>query len=114
MAHVQVALRMRPCREDTSEYAQIVPPGTLLLTKPGTTDDMYQFSFSHAFSEVTNGEIYEAIGRPVVEAVLEGYNGTVLAYGQTGSGAPAPALAARGAGSGGEGAAAGCAGAGRE
>lgn len=31
-------------------------------------------------------EIYEASAKPIVESVLEGFNGTVFAYGQTSSG----------------------------
>jgi kinesin family protein 5 len=30
--------------------------------------------------------VYEVVAKPVVESVLEGYNGTVMAYGQTGTG----------------------------
>ncbi|KAG6427973.1 hypothetical protein SASPL_112221 [Salvia splendens] len=30
--------------------------------------------------------VYEVVAKPVVEGVLEGYNGTVMAYGQTGTG----------------------------
>ena len=30
--------------------------------------------------------VFDAIGRPIVEAALNGVNGTILAYGQTGSG----------------------------
>ena len=51
-------------------------------------NDMYQFAYTHAASEVSNEEIYNEVGKPVVESVLDGYNGTILAYGQTGSGAP--------------------------
>ena len=31
-------------------------------------------------------EVYEALGRPVLEDVIQGYHGCVLAYGQTGAG----------------------------
>ena len=31
-------------------------------------------------------EIFETVGKPIVEKVVEGYNGTIFAYGQTGSG----------------------------
>jgi hypothetical protein len=42
--------------------------------------------------------VYDATGRPVIDALLDGYNGTIFAYGQTGSGkthcmfGPTPAL----------------------
>jgi len=45
------------------------------------------FIFDHIFySASTQEEIFECVGKPIVEDVLAGYNGTVLAYGQTGSG----------------------------
>lgn len=44
-------------------------------------------SFDRVFDqESSQEEVFEAVGRPVVEDVLEGYNGTLFAYGQTGSG----------------------------
>ena len=45
------------------------------------------FTFDGVFSvDTQQTEIFESLGRPIVEDVLSGYNGTVLAYGQTGSG----------------------------
>eukprot|EP00759_Apiculatamorpha_spiralis_P047403 PhF_6_TR43117/c0_g1_i2/m.65922 len=45
------------------------------------------FTFDRIFSsDCGQSEVFEAVGRPLVEAALQGYNGTVLAYGQTGSG----------------------------
>ena len=64
----------------------MIPPGTMIINKPGA-EDMYQFAYTYAAQDVTNEAIYNEVGKPVVESVLEGYNGTVLAYGQTGSGA---------------------------
>ena len=34
----------------------------------------------------TQEEVFDAVGRPIVEAALQGVNATILAYGQTGSG----------------------------
>lgn len=45
------------------------------------------FSFDHVFNEEsTQAEVYNAVARPIVQNVLEGYNGTIFAYGQTGTG----------------------------
>lgn len=45
------------------------------------------FTFDHVFGDDSRQlDIYNMIARPIVEAVLEGYNGTVFAYGQTGTG----------------------------
>ena len=45
------------------------------------------YQFDAAFGpEASTEAVYEEVGSYVVEAVLEGYNGTVFAYGQTGCG----------------------------
>ena len=45
------------------------------------------FTYNHVFDPATSqGELFDACMRPIVNNVLEGYNATVLAYGQTGSG----------------------------
>ena len=45
------------------------------------------FTFDRVFSPAsTQEEIYEFSGRPIVESVMKGFNGTVFAYGQTASG----------------------------
>jgi kinesin family protein 6/9 len=36
--------------------------------------------------ETTQDEAYEKVAQPIVEDVLNGFNGTVMAYGQTGTG----------------------------
>ena len=47
----------------------------------------HTFTFDTVFGpESTQAQVYEQVGKPVVEAVLEGYNATIFAYGQTGSG----------------------------
>lgn len=51
----------------------------------GTGGKIYQFDAAFG-PEATTEIVYEQVGSYVVEAVLEGYNGTVFAYGQTGCG----------------------------
>ena len=47
----------------------------------------YAFRFDNVFGQETNTqEIYYKVGRRVIKAVMQGYNGTVLVYGQTTSG----------------------------
>ena len=36
--------------------------------------------------EATQAAIYDDVAQPILDAVLQGYNGTILAYGQTGAG----------------------------
>lgn len=52
-----------------------------------TPDLHHSFHFDKLFGEgATQEMVYENVGRPIVNDVLNGYHGTVLAYGQTGSG----------------------------
>lgn len=46
---------------------------------------MYQFDAAFG-PEASTESLYENVGSVIVEAVLDGYNGTVFAYGQTGCG----------------------------
>ena len=58
---------------------------TVQLRKPYF--DTREFTFDTVLGRhATQAETYEAVGRPVVDDVLEGFNGTILAYGQTGTG----------------------------
>ena len=49
------------------------------------TPKLFTFDGVYYISDTTQ-QIYEDICFPLVEGVLEGYNGTVFAYGQTGCG----------------------------
>lgn len=52
-----------------------------------SSEQAKQFSFDAVFSErATQRKIYDTCAAPVVQSVLEGYNGTIFAYGQTGAG----------------------------
>lgn len=83
---VRVVARFRPPiaveeREETSP-AFVVEHGVI-----ESSDHLHCFRLDSAFGEETNQEmVYEEVGRPVVQDVLSGYNGTILAYGPTGSG----------------------------
>ena len=47
----------------------------------------HRFSFDHVFGpSSTQKEVYDSVGRDVVEEAFNGFNGTVFAYGQTSSG----------------------------
>ena len=53
----------------------------------GGVDSSKTFAFDAVFSEKSSQRhIYDVCAAPVVQSVLEGYNGTVFAYGQTGAG----------------------------
>lgn len=95
---IRVVVRVRPpIAEDVDlalasgddHYEECVDEDTrraaILLRKPYF--DTREFMLDMVLGrEATQSETYEAVGRRVVDDVLEGYNGTLLAYGQTGTG----------------------------
>jgi len=45
------------------------------------------FTFDHVFGmDSTQKQVYDVAAKPIIESVLEGFNGTIFAYGQTSSG----------------------------
>lgn len=91
--NVKVCVRCRPLnKKEVAEKNQKVVSihnNTLSIRNPSANADEppKQFSFDYVFSpESKQLDIYNLIARPIVDAVLEGYNGTVFAYGQTGTG----------------------------
>jgi kinesin family member 5 len=47
----------------------------------------YHFTFDRVFAPNSKqSEVFEYIGKPVVDSIFKGYNGTIFAYGQTSSG----------------------------
>jgi len=59
----------------------------ILRTSGTPTHKNKIFRFDHVFGKhSTQPEVYNNTGSPIVESVLNGYNGTIFAYGATGSG----------------------------
>ena len=96
---IRVVARVRPLiREDVElpeataharsgsrEECVAVDERRVLLRKPFY--DAREFVLDSVLGrEATQSETYEVVARGVVDAVLQGYNGTILAYGQTGTG----------------------------
>ncbi|KAJ6849918.1 kinesin-like protein KIN-UA [Iris pallida] len=90
---VRVAIRLRPknaedlaCDSDFIDCVELQPElKRLKLKKNNWSSDSYRFD--EVLTETASQRrVYEAVAKPVVESVLNGYNGTVMAYGQTGTG----------------------------
>ncbi|GHP09496.1 hypothetical protein PPROV_000823100 [Pycnococcus provasolii] len=90
---VRVAIRLRPKTPqeraedgDAASVVEVVPEmSRVVLRKSQWEADAY--NFDSVFAETSSqARVYETLARPVVEGVLEGFNGTVMAYGQTGTG----------------------------
>ncbi|GFZ02171.1 armadillo repeat kinesin 3 [Actinidia rufa] len=90
---VRVAVRLRPrnseeleADSDFSDCVELQPElKRLKLQKNNWDSDTYEFD--EVLTEFASQKrVYEVVAKPVVESVLDGYNGTVMAYGQTGTG----------------------------
>lgn len=67
------------CAEINKEAASVI------ISKGGVSEPPKTFTFDSVFDgNSTQIEVYNLTARPIVESVLNGYNGTVFAYGQTG------------------------------
>ncbi|PRQ17943.1 putative plus-end-directed kinesin ATPase [Rosa chinensis] len=90
---VRVAVRLRPRNSDEmisdADFAEIVElqPELKRLKLRRNNWDLDTYEFDEVLTEFASQKrVYEVVAKPVVESVLEGYNGTVMAYGQTGTG----------------------------
>lgn len=91
-----VAIRIRPLNSrEQQETLKLLDENTLVLLDPEPADSVdvlrkprdVQFGFDLLFSETSDQRsVYERTALPLLEGVMEGYNGTVFAYGATGAG----------------------------
>ncbi|XVF51617.1 hypothetical protein PTKIN_Ptkin04bG0198700 [Pterospermum kingtungense] len=90
---VRVAVRLRPrnaeesvADADFADCVELQPElKRLKLRKNNWDTDTYEFD--EVLTEFASQKrVYEVVAKPVVESVLDGYNGTIMAYGQTGTG----------------------------
>ncbi|XP_072074737.1 kinesin-like protein KIN-UA isoform X2 [Arachis hypogaea] len=90
---VRVAVRLRPRNAEESvadaDFADCVElqPELKRLKLRKNNWDADTYAFDEVLTEFASQKrVYEVVARPVVESVLDGYNGTIMAYGQTGTG----------------------------
>lgn len=93
MSGIRVICRLRPQNKVEAEAGGHecieYTPHTLKIRVQDRADEAsnHDFAFDHVCGpEVAQSDLFEFAARPVVEGVLNGYNGTIFAYGQTGSG----------------------------
>ncbi|XP_040261690.1 kinesin-like protein KIF3A isoform X1 [Bufo bufo] len=92
--NVKVVVRCRPLNEREkvmgSKMAVRVDEirGTIAVHKVDSMNEPPKtFTFDTVFGTDSNQlDVYNLTARPIVDSVLEGYNGTIFAYGQTGTG----------------------------
>jgi kinesin family protein 6/9 len=88
---ISTYLRCRPCKRPSGFFElgedSVVQVEVPKETVGGTQRIIRRFGFNGLIgTEATQDEVFETVARPVVNSVIEGFNGTVFAYGQTGSG----------------------------
>nr|CAD2146819.1 unnamed protein product [Meloidogyne enterolobii] len=93
--NVKVSVRCRPLSKREKEIGFVQPivevdytgKSILVASSNGQSDLLKCYQFDEVFGpDSCQSDVYNCIARPVVENVLEGFNGTVFAYGQTGTG----------------------------
>ena len=95
--NVRVAIRCRPLSDKEKDTSCQVAVNINRLRGEVTIDHQRgrgsssvaekTFTFDIVFDmDAAQTEVYNETARPIVESVLEGYNGTIFAYGQTGTG----------------------------
>ena len=91
--NIKVVVRCRPLSKKEVEkgYYEVIKmnpnAGQVSLLKKPDDPSPKTFSFNSVFpNDTTQQFIYDDAARPIVDSVLEGYNGTIFAYGQTGTG----------------------------
>mmetsp|Transcript_37657 Transcript_37657/g.70406 ORF Transcript_37657/g.70406 Transcript_37657/m.70406 type:complete len:785 (-) Transcript_37657:95-2449(-) len=89
---VKVVIRCRPMsrQEEADGRENIVEmhskDGVVRCRRPASTD-FKDFTFDAVYDPMCQqAKFYDDTGYPVVESVMDGYNGTIFAYGQTGTG----------------------------
>ena len=91
--NVAVAIRCRPFSD--KEVKQGCKRSVILDETAGTIqakdskqgEEPILFTFDYVFGEQTEQmHMYNRVARHIIDAILEGYNGTIFAYGQTGTG----------------------------
>ncbi|XP_048086687.1 kinesin-like protein KIF3A isoform X1 [Alosa alosa] len=92
--NVKVVVRCRPLNQKEKMMGHKLAVsvdemrGTITVNKHETTNEPPKtFTFDTVFGpESKQLDVYNLTARPIVDSVLEGYNGTIFAYGQTGTG----------------------------
>ena len=84
---VRVLVRVRPPNEDemSANFSSCI--SVVGRTVKISDKNQKTFTYDHvADQDTSQGDVFERVGKPITNACLSGYNGTIFAYGQTGSG----------------------------
>jgi hypothetical protein len=88
---IKVLCRFRPLNtaEATSSSSRLCISQLAAESVQIVTSDrsLHNYTFDNCWgTNSTQKQVYEGAAKPIVDSVLQGYNGAIIAYGQTGSG----------------------------
>jgi kinesin family protein 3/17 len=90
---VKVVMRCRPLTpKEMEEQRECIVNvdmdiGSIQVYNPQNIKELKSFTFDHTYDwRATQQLIFEQTALPILESIMEGYNGTIFAYGQTGTG----------------------------
>lgn len=91
MSCIRVICRLRPEnrieKENGGAACVNYTSDTLRILIQDRSDEYHDFSFDNIFGpDSTQEKVFTTAAKPIIDGVLDGYNGTIFAYGQTGSG----------------------------
>ena len=90
--YIQVFCRFRPPSESelsfsTNNSVILLSPKQLIITQEKKLELKKDYTFDALFENDTSKELfYQKTSKPIVNAVLKGYNGGIICYGETGTG----------------------------
>ena len=91
-SNIKVVCRFRPLNEKEKSMSKdlcvnFLSDQTVSINSSSQNIENHKFTFDVVFPPTASQEsIYEVSAKPIVEAVMQGFNGTIFAYGQTSSG----------------------------
>lgn len=93
---ISVFCRVKPSKEaarhesstvDKLKQLEIVVPKLDTDGHVNNKNELHRYKFNEIFEQSAyQDQVFSKVAKPVVDSVLNGYNGTIFAYGQTGSG----------------------------
>ncbi|GAB1597328.1 kinesin-like protein KIN-7M, chloroplastic [Argonauta hians] len=91
---IKVCVRKRPlCRKDDVDVVEVKDGNTVIINEMKLAVDLSSYVSQHRFyfdiafgQDSSNEEVYDKVGRPLIEWLFENGQSTVFTYGQTGAG----------------------------
>lgn len=88
--NIKVAVRCRPLnskeRGNAEPICVKISTEQVVMTNPANPSEEHSFAFDLVFPEdISQVEVWNKVGLPILNKAIAGYNSTIFAYGQTGN-----------------------------